>query len=882
MTFPAPFTTTGIAEHEKNADLAVYLLNYLEQKCDRQERIWRGDQPIRTVQYTCHSLEALGLVDLRGVTDHLAGPAIDWLLDLAFGRDVLPDELRALHVYPSRFKTLASLKRFDPARLGADWANLGRLLDPTTGWIHDAPFPLNPALTTMIWVDTLLHLEPLGLMDADERLWRDRALDAIAAAFDAWVDRATAALAASPQAALLPDGLGFGRAGEIANSGDASYALDLLLRAGRLPADAPRADGVRQLLTDAVRGRRLGDMRQTDLLYCGIHLRAHFPGQVETREVVEGFISELRERYHNNECQREPVSFHALALRLLAAHHGERLREAILEKLWLRHRQAAEAELRLEQAQTETAFVDLIRQMIQVGLGQIESITGTTARGEVYRLRFGLATEVTDERGSPLFSLPRDSLRLIVKKGSPEALARASQRYRELPESLQQLFARHAPAPGQGGVSPGYLVMQDLADMQPLSDILDQLDRPALRREEHENIAAAARAVAATMRALHGYERRPSVVGQQFDVIYLSPIVDNLNRLCQPFAFPELKQWVEGTFEANGWFCKKFDYYLRRLIHYEPSLRPPALGYAHGDCHSRNLMLNRDLTRAKFIDIETLSKSEDYVVDYGLLIEDVAVYQTLRARAGREPFDWDSVQTSRPGIASTTLENRIIYPAFPQRSPVDRRFQHELVALLSEYAAGIGDATWQERLWLSIARGLFLLAARQLTSHTLEPKRRRDGLKLVQVAYAEALRLLRELIDHLDQKEDAALPELPFPGEHRAPRPPERAEAGLVAALLAAISAELGDRVDRQPAPDAPYFIDYYSRSGHGRFARLHTKSSAPVLYLACRPDQLDDPDHLAQPAGEGDWAARIPLTPDLPMPAVAALVRQAYQLIDH
>ncbi|HLF25663.1 MAG TPA: hypothetical protein VJG32_04955 [Anaerolineae bacterium] len=882
MSFPAPFATTGITEYQKNADLAIYLLNYLEQTCDPYDHIWPGDQLIRTVQYTCHSLEALDLLNFKGVTDHLAGPAIDWLLDPPLARDLPPEDRRALRIYPSRFKTLAQLGRFDPDRLAADFADISQLLDLSTGWIRNAPYALNPPLITMIWVDTLFHLERLGLLDPTWLAQRERALQAIATAFEGWVNQAAFALAftSASAPASLSDRLGLSRPGEIVNSGDASYAFALLIQSGKFAADAPVIAQARQLLTTAIRGRRLGEIRHTDLLYCGIQLRTYFPAETDTREVVEAFVEELRERYQNNECQREAISFHALVLRLLAAHHGERLREAILEKLWLQTRELAEAEQRLAQEQIEAAFIDLVRRSIHIHLSPAQPITGTASRGEVYRLRFSLTTEATDDRGAP-FSLPRDSLRLIVKKGPPEVLVRASKRYRELPEPLQQLFARHTLDEDRREAAPGYLVMQDLADMQPLSEILDQLDRPTLRREEHEKIATAAAAVADVMATLHAYDRRATVVGHQFNVIYLTPLVNCLNRLCQPLAFPELKQWVEGTLEANGWTYKKFDWYLRRLSQFEPRLRPAGLGYLHGDCHSRNLMLNRSLTQAKFVDIETLSKAEDYVIDYGLLIEDIAVYQSLRPFREHGQLALERVQTSRPGNESSTLENWIAYPAFPERSEVALTFQRELLRRLEQYAEGIGDATWKERLWVAIARGLFLLSDRQLTSHTIEPKRRRDGLKLVQVAYAEATRLLHELIDCLEQKGKTPLPELPFPGAHRPPpRAPESQVSGLIGSLLEAFKTEFGDIADYQHAPGAPYLIDYFTRPDHRLFARLHTKNVAPTLYLACRPDQLDDPHNLAKAPGQGDLGARIPLTPATAIPDVLALVRQAYQIV--
>jgi hypothetical protein len=174
-----------------------------------------------------------------------------------------------------------------------------------------------------------------------------------------------------------------------------------------------------------------------------------------------------------------------------------------------------------------------------------------------------------------------------------------------------------------------------------------------------------------------------------------------------------------------------------------------------------------------------------------------------------------------------------------------------------------------------------LLASRQLTSHTIEPKRRLDGLKLVQVAYAEALRLLHELVEYLDKKGNTPLPDLPFSGQHATvPVQPESAEPRLVALLVQGISQTLGNAVDRHQPAGVSYYIDYLVQPSRRLFARIHTKSGAPALYLACRPKQLDDPYSLAQPVEEGELHSRIALTAEIPMPAILDLVRQAYQIV--
>ena len=61
--------------------------------------------------------------------------------------------------------------------------------------------------------------------------------------------------------------------------------------------------------------------------------------------------------------------------------------------------------------------------------------------------------------------------------------------------------------------------------MQPLSEVLAQLDRPVVLAEERrQSVSAVAGAVADVLQGLHGYDRRPSLIDHQLDVIYLAPI----------------------------------------------------------------------------------------------------------------------------------------------------------------------------------------------------------------------------------------------------------------------------------------------------------------------------------------------------------------------
>ncbi len=873
MPFPSPFSPSGANEIQRNTELVLYVLRWLEHERDPRERIWPGDRRLQTLQSTCLVLEALHDLHLKGLTQHLIEPAANWLLELPL--ELPAEDLRAFRLFPSRFKVLAQLGRFDPARLNPDFGALCQLFDPGTGWIQDAPFDMHPTLVTMVWVDTLGYLETAGLLAPEQKEWRETALQAIQRALEAWVVQASAT--ADEEAGGL-------RAKSLANAGDASYALALLIRLGGLKPDAPSASEARQRLLESLRDRPPNAMRRAEPLYCAQHLLSRHPQPPEIREDVSAFIAEFVQRYESGDAQHEPLPIHALRVRLLLAYHGEALRTAVLEKLWQDTLAASEAEQRHEQEQMESEFADLIRQSIRVQLSPPQRITGTRARGEVYRLRFGLTTESTDERGAPL-STPRDTLRLIVKKGPPHILAQAVQRYRNLPDRLQRLFARHADMPS--GPGPGYLIMQDLAEMQPLSEVLAQLDRPVVLAEERrQTVSAVASAVADVLQGLHGYDRRPSLIDRQLDVIYLAPIAVALERLAQPQAFPELEQWLEAPPVINGQRYLPLEHYLRAIRHAASRLEPRSLGYLHGDCHSRNVMLTRDLGEARFVDIETLATAHDYVEDYGLLIEDVAIYQSLPYGSERGRVSWDEIVSEQTVGPAGEVEEGLTYPAFPASAAVVA-FQIELLQHLRAFAEELDDAGWQPRLWLAAARGLLMLGSRQLSSHAVAPRRSHgprfvNDARLVQLAFAEALRLLRELAEHLDPNQAAPLPAVPFPGEQSTP--PEASEA--VARLMGALAEDLGDRAERRAVSGQPQLADYVTRPGERLFARLYAPDSQPVIYLAGRPEDFVDPQHLVGPLEAADTAvappglgARASLDNPEALPHIMDLVQQALEL---
>lgn len=730
--------TSGNTDLENDTDLAIFLVDYFDSTRNRVTGAWPGERETRRLQNTCHIIEAVTELGLGQFSARLVDPAVKWLTDLPLLRDVLQQDRHGVKIYPVRFKSLAALGHFDADRLRADFNSLCNYANPRTGFLHDVPGDFKSALVTMIWLDTLLSLREAQSNESTWLGYLEPGLDAIRAALAKWLDEGGV------------DGFGPGRPLEITNAGDASYALDLLLRSNRLTVVSPDAERGREALLRAVDIRDRSDPGKR-ALYSGLILSRYFAHVPEVQSAVGDMLRDVRLRYQAGAQADHPDYYHAIILRLLAAHYKNALRDSIFETLWLRNREIANRESDGAEQRQREALAQLIHQHINVNLGRVRRLSGTRTHGVVYRVQFSLQSEATDRDGHP-FSIVPNSLQFIIKEGSIESLSRTIRRFGELPPELRLYFAHHSDKAETAG-DDWYLLMEDLVGLTPLSEVLDRIDLRWAGRAEHDQMARLTEAVAKTLRALHSHNRHAPVATNELGWLYLNPIAQSINMICESDAFPELKQFVEQGFETNGHIYKPLNQYLQRLQQQADRLTAPAVGGVHGDCHSRNLMIDDGLKTVKFVDLETLTYSDDYLTDYGLLFEDVVIYRYLPR--GQRP---DALTANDIEIGSRLVN----YPAIPRGAESVMYFQTCLLEQIGGFAQTVGDTYYKPRLWLAIVRNLIQLVARQLP--ITEPMRRPEMLKLSLVAYAEAVRLLDELAAHLEAPEAVHLPLLPFRG----------------------------------------------------------------------------------------------------------------------
>ncbi|TAH53485.1 MAG: hypothetical protein EYC68_03020 [Chloroflexota bacterium] len=758
------FRPTGFTEEQKDIDLALYLLDRLETYAYPWNSEWdRDSEPTRVIANVCQVAEAISLIPFAHLTNHLFTPAIAWLTELSNFAWIHHRNYRHIRIYPSRFKTLTLFGHFARApTVQNDFHALSEKLDSNTGRILNVAFnEMDTELVTMIWLDTIFNIERAG---ASTQVWSSGCacvLETLDTAFARWLEDTP------PNGALF----------NLTTPRDASYALDLLLRAGRIqPRDERTLHALDQLM-DEMQRRRAVDKIELGEMYCGLQLCAHGTSLPRAQESVRMLLRTLRKGYEQQQYHKVHLSFHALALRVIGTFYGSTFSSLLIESLWERGRQARETEHLLKVERRNNELKKLVHSRFHIQLGKPEVLSGGRAGNTVYRVQFGFITDATDANGTRM-SFPENSLRVIIKEGDLPSLLHAREAYAKLPDDVKKFFAEHTSKPESisgDPHEPWYLIMQDLARFRTLSHELDRLDLPTPTMRQKEDIVRLTRVVARGLNTIHRVNQPLKDSAHTIDNFYLVPLQRQLGLLSRADGFPALKTLVFRKFKVNSYEYRPLSAYLARLRTHQDILRPKFIGLAHCDCHTRNLMiaLNGSGTQnedtMKFIDLEHLSYDQDYLVDYGLLLEDVAFYRYMPDRETRGAIGMDQILVQIPGAEPEGLVERwdvplLRYPSFPPSTQMAMTFQYELLDELRDFADAVKDEHWKPRLWLNTARALTLLSVRRFMPAG-GALRSNDDWALVAMIYAETVRLLSELVQFLD--DDVPLPNVPFPGALR-------------------------------------------------------------------------------------------------------------------
>jgi hypothetical protein len=560
---------------------------------------------------------------------------------------------------------------------------------------------------------------------------------------------------------------------------------------------------------------------------------------------VKSLIGRLRTKYEKLDLKKETSFFHPLVLRVLLAFHGDSLRSEVMRLLLDHERHGLEARQKDGSQALADDFQKLIKTRFEVDIAGVHPLTGGISQATVFRVFYSLKLrsigEGGDLRTETIHTSPGS---LVIKRDSLESLQKSIRRYHSLPGGLRQNFAKHDGMPLLFQSDPAavsYLILEDLTHMRTFRDVLDKLDQRSLSRAQKEDLQKACNTVCEGLLRLQYPTRRGTseFFGSQLSRLYIAEIEKNLIRMCRADRFPNLKPWLRG-FRIGTRRYLSIEHYLRRIENHQARLKVPFLSLVHGDCHSRNIMLDTPLEHVKLIDLDNVDYDGDYIKDFALLIEDVCVFRFLFDEAYRFFLDRDKIRFVTISNERGVVENKIEYPPFS--SEAVRLFQQHMLGRLDKHAQTIDDRCWRERLWLALASSLIYLVAKQT-----------DKLYAT-VLFTQAIHLLDELVLHLD--DGGALPDMPFP-EQRRERPWAPSEAGLGTlpawhdqnALLRAIHQDvmaLAPQISYELSAKG-YVVRYFNGASPYPFAVVDGKKQPPIALLPCSPQTLNDPEMLVQ-----------------------------------
>lgn len=754
------------SEHPERADaeLGALLLQYLRRTYVEDDGAWTSPQADEraALRSTCHAAEVLHQLNYDTTTDRMTQEAGTWLINLPALTEWDSELSEEMRLHPSRFKTLATLNRFTDADVLADFQAL--LSKERDGLISIEGG--TAVLDTCVVLETLLRLQmarrATELKDDQQHVALiTRLSTALATELNRWSSQ------------IVHPNLHTGRnRTKIVGERDVSYVLSLLsdLPTHRLiKATALRT--ARQRLTSVTQRHNWAynpdDVKH--ILYAALYLTRVLFIDPRAAHAVDELLTHVRRTYRSDEARTWDFLAHTLVLRLLAARYGAAtLRAHISAYVY----QAYEQRYRDDQEAIKAELRHIIRERMSIDFNHVAPISGGYTTDQVYHVEFEYAfpTPTSRDRGAPT---PMRTT-IIVKRSTEDAFNLSVKNYQRLPRDLRDLFARQ-PSKAQIHKSTDnaayFLVMEDLTDMDTLHFRFKDWDQREVPPRLATTLSRAVETIcAASFRMFeHTKKSAEQFPSMQLSRLYLSQIEDKLTQALDEV--PWLKNPLQGC-DINGHRYQGLSHYLDSITRYQHRLSPRYLGLIHGDFHARNIMLDRACERVKFIDLDELSWSNDYLADLGTLVESVVVFRRLENPKHLHGLDRDRIHVddhppgSTPAAKGSKGKSKggvyVTYPSLGR--PATVQFQ---AALLRHIGQSGPEATsgphgkrnhehggdWRGRLWLATATALLRRLAYQTDK------------RLAAVLYGEAIRLLDDLHEFLEH--DKPLPEVPIPDHHQ-------------------------------------------------------------------------------------------------------------------
>ncbi len=817
-----PFQASGASTLEQDASLAMYVIDFLCITQDPESGAWFDREPQKMLRNVCHAVEAFHLLGPSSPLQEPLQNGVAWLVNVSESPDRGDFEWEnSPRFNPSRFKTLAWTNHFKDEHLWEDFHTLDRR------WRQDLLDLPRPYLATLIYLDTLYWLNRHAQSTSLSRGIRQRCERALQAIQKAWQDWEYHSQKPDPFHSWQ----------------ELSYAFDILKRYGYLEDEHT---------LQKVRDRLIAVVQKTtafgsEPLYCAIQLCQHFQGQPDAEATVAEAIMHLHRGYSaSGTLATQDFVFHCLVLRLLATRHGSELNRAIYGRLFRMHQDSHRRAYDTLQHKLKEELKEVLLRQLQIQILQVEAISGGVRSEKVFEVEFlvRLPSYSQEHPGMVYESRPQQ---IIVKRGRYADLRRAVEEYRRLPAEIRPLFATHGHPPialSTTEEGQGYLIMEDLKDKKTLETFLANIDRIALAQSHRNRLENIIAALGESLRKLHNCtsfrKSRDNLPGDHLSRLYLSPVENTaLMFICNKSQFRVELQKLE----YNDFCYSSLNHYLRVLQKHVRILRPSTIGLVHGDCHTRNIMIDDSRTdnskiKVFFIDLDHMNQNGDYIDDYAILLEDACLYRYIRNPEMAGYISLDKIRHHRRGDTYVvTVEEKNLF-----LRPLTRYFQQAIFSQIEQEARRLRDTEyWKPRLWLATSVRLLLLAARvRFFEHTL-------------LLYGEALRLLHELEAYLDGAEP--LPALLFGADPRqrdeTPAEPLWTMAEYVRRRWPALDVHIQSRRCEVHAADGGLVALFF---------RPVDRPDKMRLALAISPDRLRDLPLKVEPFASGKLQAVLDL----------------------
>lgn len=300
-------------------------------------------------------------------------------------------------------------------------------------------------------------------------------------------------------------------------------------------------------------------------------------------------------------------------------------------------------------------FKKAVKESIRIQVLSWHRLTGGVSEAEVYRVFARIAY--------PRTRFPRKYKKIVIKFSDQRLFKIERKKFKSLPRELKKYFAKF-DVPRQQVDGWSFLIMPYLEDFDTLEKILFR-EESIVQIEEltsslFENLAK-------LQFSAGGLNRNfPRLIAHR---LYFSSIENSFLKVLD--IWRKLQEEVSLAIKVFKKLSKKAE-----------DFEPPFTTRMHGDCHSRNIMINLKNMSMKFIDIDALEVKGDYILDFGELTGDLKVYAPTR-------FCRDIERNSLPRSSASA------------QKAVDL-----LLGRLKDFALSHDDSKWRKRLYLAQTRFL--------------------------------------------------------------------------------------------------------------------------------------------------------------------------------